>query len=900
MRIRLKTEALERELSKKKITLNRWEQMLGLGKGHLSLLLSGKRRYPRPETRHKLLDGLGVPFEELFEIERPGRFGRRSRPGGSRRGGGGMVSGLAMDARFALRQFLKSPPWTAAVVITLALGIGAHTAIFSAVFAVLLEPLPFPQPERLYSVGEVERVRNVDWQHLSRAEFQDVRELVNVFQSIAAFEPRVLNWTPEVEPLQLSAGCVSPGYFKTLGIQPTVGRTFSPRDALEGRVLVVSESFFNSHLGGSPEALDKPLVIGGEDWQIIGMVPDFGISHPDLEFLASHQVWYPLPDSRSTRRSGSFTRVVARLRPEITPDRASAELAALGQEWVSRFPSEYADRGYRLGIRSAHAWAVQEARPVLTAFALAVAFLLLLICLNLANLQLARAEARSGEFALRMALGAGRLRLIRQFAVEGGLLALAAAAMGLLLAAWGIPLLRSVNPRALPRFDEVNVGLPSLLAALAAALVAVTIWVLVLAFQVWGRSSRRHLSVGGLGRGSVGIGSLRLPSAMVVAQIALALMLLVGGGLMLRSFEQVMAVEPGFDPDRVLGFRLVLSGNQYDSRESRLAYFDQVLERLHSIPEMRAGLVSRLPLLWELTRPVTPHPADGGASESVEAAYRLVHGSYFQTMGIELLRGRLFGQIDQNGPLTAIVDENLAGRLWPGQDPVGRRFKQGEPSEDAPWRTVVGLVRHVKHRGIERQSRGQYYIPLVQSPRAASSMFVVVRSLLAGGPAERLVDVRRAVWSVDSDIPISELAPMSQRLSNDLQGRRFITSLFGLFSLFGMAFGAVGLFGLISFNVNRRVQEIGVRLALGAGRRDILKLIVGKGMFLCGLGLAGGLLISLLFSGFLSNLLFRVSPNDPLVLVASAVFFALVAAFSSYLPARRASRIDPAQVIKQG
>ncbi|HSR69886.1 MAG TPA: ADOP family duplicated permease [Acidobacteriota bacterium] len=899
MRIRLKTDRLQQELSKKKVSLNRWEQMLGLGRGHLSLLLSGKRRYPNPETRHKLLEGLGVSFEDLFEIESKGPRRPFRRDGANAANGAGLFSGLAMDIRFGLRQLLKSPAWTLAVVLTLALGIAAHSAIFSAVFAVLIEPLPFPQPERLYSVGEVERTRNVEWQHLSRAEFRELQERLDIFQSLAAFEPHVLNWTPQAEPLQLSAGCVTPGYFETLGIQPTLGRTFSAQDSKRGRVLVVSEGFFRSHLGASRQALAEPLIIEGEDWQIIGIVPDFGISHPDLEFLASQQVWYPMPDRRSRRRSGSFTRVVARLGPGVTPERASEELAAVGEEWVAQFPAEYADRGYRLGMKSLQHWAVEDARPTLTAFAMAVALLLLLICLNLANLQLARAEARGGEFALRMALGAGRLRLMRQFAVEGGLLALTAAVGGLLLAAWGIPLLRSINPQAMPRFEEVEVGLASLMAALLAALAAVAIWVLVLALQVWGRSSRLNFGASGLGRGSVSAGALRLPSAMVVAQIALALLLLVSGGLMLRSFEQVMSVSPGFNPDRVIGFRLVLS-DRYADRQARLNYFEQVLERLNSIPEMRAGLVSRLPLLWELTRPVSPHPGDSNRSpQPVEAGYRLVHGSYFQTMGIDLLSGRLFQEIDRDGPLTAIVDENLAERLWPGQDPLGRRFKQGEPSAESPWRTVVGVVRHVKHRGLERQSRSQYYIPLVQSPLAASSMFVVVRSL-PDGPAEgRMVDVRRAVWSVDSEIPLSELAPMSHRLSNDLQGRRFVTSLFGLFSLLGLALGAVGLFGLISFNVNRRVQEIGVRLALGAGRGDILRLIVGRGMFLCGLGVAGGLAISLLVGRYLSNLLFRVSPTDPLVLAVSVVFFAVVAALSSYLPARRASRIDPAEVIRQ-
>lgn len=802
-----------------------------------------------------------------------------------------MMRHWGQDFRMGVRALRKRPLWTLTAAATLALGIGAHTAVFSVVHDIFVNPLPFRDARRLVTVGESIAERGLDWSYLSRSEYLDCRDTLRTIQ-VGAFEPHVANWNRDGNPLQLRAGAVSVDFFRVLGVSPLIGRDFRPEDG-DQRVAILSDAFFRAQLGGRDEALSEPLLLGDDSYQIIGVTPPgFGVESTGLSVLESQDIWYPLylNVDRSIRRGG-FTRVIGRLADGVSLDQAIGELSSLGRAWHESYPDFYSEAGYRLWARPLTVWALGDSRPAVLAFAVAVAFVLLLICLNLANLHLARAESRSGEIAVRLALGAGRWRVARQFFAEGALLAVLGSVGGILLASWGISLLRSVGPQALPRFAEVSIGWVAAVAALGAALLSAVLFSLLPLLPTIVRLDTKA-ALASFGR-VAGSGSNRLRSSLVIGQVALALLLLFGGGLMARSLQSVLAVDPGFRTQDVFSFRLVLSSG-YREDVARMQYFDRVLERIGTLPEVTAGLVSRLPLHWEFTEPVAAEGEAVESSRSTEAATRYVGGDYFASLGIELLKGRLpDSRDDQNGAPAVVVDEKLAERLWAGADPLGRRLRRG--GED--WRSVIGVVRHVKHRGLEGESAPQLYIPMRQALGFASSMFVTVRKTDVDR-SSFAVAMREAVWSVDATIPLSEVGWMDDRLDGSLQSRRFTTSLFGFFSAVGLLIGGLGLFGVVSLMVNQRVREIGVRMAIGAAGSDILRLVLRRGMLLCVLGLAAGIPLSLLAARFLSNLLYGVAPGDLWVLGSSAVFLGSVALAACYLPARRAARLDPAIVLK--
>lgn len=903
MRIRLKRERLAQELARKSLSLNNWGQRLGLSKGHLSLLLNGKRRYPNPATRRKLLEGLSLDFEDLFELEAPrgeknsesSRAGKPvlSQPITAEGRGAADLSTIVTEWKHALRALLRRPALTVTALLTLALGIGAATVIFGVVEAVLLRPLPFDHPERLALVGSV-RQSGGNLVYASRAEFLDLSEKKGVFEGVAATEPWVTDWTGQSEPRQLSAGSISTAFFRLLGVEPFWGRSFRPEECRPGAeaVVILSWEFFRTQLGGSEDRLGRPLQLDGQPHRIVGVMPrGFGLLNPGLSSLERKDVWLPmqLDPGRMTRHSG-FTRVLARLQPGVTWERAQAQVAVLSSRLAKEHPEDYPREGFQLQVVPLQERIIGSTRPILTAFLGAVGLLLLLVCFNLATLQLARAETRQSELGLRLALGASRWQLLRHSLAEGTLLALAGSGLGLLSAAWGLDALRSLRWDLLPRLDEARLDGSVLAAALGAALASLLIFSLAPAWLSTGLLPQTR--IGSL-RATASRSHSRLRSALVVAEVALALLLLTGSGLMLRSFARLLSVDPGFDPDRVLTFRLVL-GNQYAEGQPTLQFFERLQQRLEALPQVvSTGLVDRLPLHWTYSGPMTVD--EGGQSEprEMELARRYVSGNYFSAMGIELLQGRLFEERDRSDmPPVAIIDGRLAQRLWPGESPLGKRLKRGSPDSPAPWADVVGVVRHVKHRGLETGSPEQVYFPLSQHPFGTRAMFVAVRG--RGNDMDSLTaDVRNLVWSLDRSLPLSELEPMRERLSESLSQRSFNTLLFSLFACFGLALGAVGILGVVSHSVSRRIREIGLRMALGARPSQILHWVLSRGMRLTLAGLLLGFLASLALTRSISSLLFGIDPLDLPTLVGSALFLALVSLGASYLPAHRASRVDP-------
>ncbi len=922
MKVCLKRKRLAKELARSNLSLNRWGQIMGLSKGHLSLLLSGKRRYPSPETRRKLLKALSLEFDDLFELieesDAPAKSPPRTAPPTPeapssktrrlrsvevrpRSKGDGFMSSIAQDFKFALRGLLKRPAFAYAAILTLALGIGAGTTIFSAADAVLIEPLPFGQPDRLAMVAV--SMQNLGrLAHLSRSEYSDLRQRSRTFDQIAAHEPWVMNWTGDEEPQALSAGVVTDNFFTVLGVELPLGRPFSAAESARGAepVVILSHAFWQKRFAGSADALGSTLNLENVDYEIVGVMPaKFGITNSQLAFLEASDIWMPLPiDPRRMSRGNRFSRVVSRLAPGADFDQAQRELTDLASRMAEEHPRFYLGKGFDLRVLPIAEEVKKDARPALLALLGASGFLLLLISANLGNLQLARAESRRDEISLRLALGAGRWRLLQQFLAEGLIVAGAGGFLGALLGFWGLEAMRSLHSEVLPRMDEMRIAGRTVAVALATSALCAALFSLAPAWQSWRSASNRPLS--GLGRGVAGPRSSRFRSWLVIAEVALALLLAVGSALMMRSFIQLVSVDPGFRPEQVLTLRLLLPEDGYGERQAEVDYYQRVIEEVRNLPDVTsAGVVSRLPLHWGWSGGVTVEGRQDAPFEgTMELARRHIEGEYFAAMGIPLILGRVFDERDraETAPV-AIIDDRLAQRLWPEEDPIGKRLKRGGPQSNRPWRTIVGVVKHVKLRGLGTESREQVYFPLSQQPDRTNGLFVAVR-FSRGDPQGLYAQVRQAVWSIDPRIPFSEVQTMQERLASSLAPERFSLALFAAFAGLGLALGGLGVFGVASYSVSQRRREIGVRMAMGAARRDIMRLVLRDGMGKAIAGLALGLGASLAATRLISSLLFGVSPYDPLALTAAALVLGITALGACLLPARRATQVDPATVLK--
>jgi putative ABC transport system permease protein len=802
---------------------------------------------------------------------------------------------MFQDLRFGLRMLLKKPGFTLIAVLTMALGIGANTAIFSVVNAVLLNPLPFAEPERLIRIYGHFLSVSQDKMSASVPEFTDYREQTSSFEQIAGYDDFSANLTPkDGEPERVEALLVTPELFSVLKTTPQTGRVFLPEEAQDGHddVVLISNELWRRRFGADPNVVGQKVIVNGRNNIVIGIMPP-GFAFPHRTELWK-PLWFPAEQYDQQRRGNRGVEVIGRLNQTVSLPAAQAKMDHLAAQLTEQYPLNYESRGWKIGVVSLLDDYVRDARIGLLVLLGAVAFVMLIACANVANLSLTRATARRQEIAVRLALGAGRWRVTRQLLTESVLLALAGGAAGLLLAVWGAGLLLRFAPDDLPRINEVRLDGRVLAFTFAVSLVTGILFGLVPALAASNPDLNETLKEGGRG----GTGSAkrqRMRSAFVIAEMTLALVLLVGAGLMLKSFWRLQRVDPGFNPDGVLTMRMMLPFETHQTSAQRGAFYRQVLERIKSAPGVEAvSATSRVPLTQGGSSGTISgeNSAVGPSDLPVEAEWSWVTPDYFQAMGTALLTGRAFTEADAEGAaLVAVVDESFAQRYYPSEDPVGKRIKRGKLNSTRPWMTIVGVVRHVQSRRLDAASGVQVYFPFYQDA-TAYNMSLVVRTSVSD-PHSLSSTVLAAIQSLDKNQPVYDVFTLRQILGDSMAQRRFSMLLMGMFAAVALALAAVGIYGVMSYSVVQRTHEIGIRIALGAQTSDVLKLVIGQGMTLILIGVAIGLAAALALTRLLETLLFGVSATDPVTFVSISLLLALVSLLACYLPAKRAAKVDP-------
>jgi putative ABC transport system permease protein len=791
---------------------------------------------------------------------------------------------LWQDLRYGARMLLKQPGFSLIAVITLALGIGANTAIFSVVNAVLLRPLPYKEPERLMTVWETFiHLGNVQ-NPVAPSNFNDWREQSRSFEDLVAYSTNPVSLTEAGEPEKATALYSGDGLLRLLGVEPVLGRAFAPGEITqpgELKIIVIGHSLWQRRFGGEAGVIGKQVRIDGHPVTIIGVMP------PSFQFPSSAiDLWVPtkMSPAVSGTRQAHYLRVLGRLKPNVTEQQARAELEAIAARLREQYPES--NRYIGAGLVPLHENLVGDVRRALLTLLAATGIVLLIACVNVANLLLARAAARYKEIAVRLAVGAGRWRIVRQLLTESALLAALGGAAGLLLTLWGVPVLVALIPASIAQAKAASVDTSVLLFTFGVALLTAVIFGLVPALQATKPNLNEALKEGT--RETTGTGRGWTRSALVIAEIALALVLLIGGGLLVRSFARLSSVEPGFRADHLLTLEVFPPYSKYPDTTKRAAFYDELLRRVEALPGVEtAGVVTFLPVkgdLGEMTW-ITEQPA---APKVIGAVPRMISASYFRTMGIPLVAGRAFEATDiASAPGVAVINETMARAAWPGQNPVGKRMKMGV--ETQPWLTIVGVVKDVRFR-LGMLPRPQAYVPYTQSP-AFGPRDLVVRTQT--DPLSLAAAVRQAVWAIDKDQPVANVSTMDQLLADSLDRPRFNTLLLAVFSVVALLLAAIGIYGVMSYTVTQSTRELGIRLALGAQARDVLKLVVGQGAMLALLGVAVGVLGAFALTRLLTTLLYEVTATDPLIFVGGSVLLIVVALLACYLPARRATKVDP-------
>jgi putative ABC transport system permease protein len=804
-------------------------------------------------------------------------------------GGLPMLETLFQDLRFGARMLFKNPGFTLIAVVTLALGIGANTAIFSVVNAVLLRALPYPEPGRLVRFWESNPGRGWLEFAASAPNFADWRKQQSVCEQLAAYEFNNFNFTGSGEPERVAALRVTANLFSVLGVAPAHGRNFLPEEEQSGRnhVAVLSDGLWRRRFGADPNLIGRQIQLSGESYTVVGVMP------PDFQFSQGIGLWTPLTlaPAGANRPTGHNLSVIGRLKPGVSLAQAQASMDTIARQLEQQYPES--NTGWGVRMSTFYDWIVPEQirRSMLTLFA-AVSFVLLISCANIANLLLARASARRLEMAIRAAMGASRWRVMRQLLTESVLLSTLGGLVGLLLAFWCTGLIKAGTSLNIPRLNETRLDVKALGFTFLIALGAGLIFGLAPAWQASKLALNETLKEGGRSGGGK---RQRLLGALVIAEVALALVLLVGAGLMIRSFMRLQNVPLGFAPNHVLTMRLALPTAKYGQGAPRVNFFDQLLQRLRATPGViDASAINDLPLAggggW--AEEVTLEGRDAAPSGTpLPADVNAVTPRYFHTMGIPLLAGRDFTEQDRGAfwlgesPWTLIVNETFARRCWPNENPIGKRFRFG----GNVFGTVIGVVGDVRYLSLEREARPAFYVSYGHFSLPA--LTIVVR---ASAPPEAMTAALRAqVYALDHDLPVYNIRPMEQIVSNAAGQPRFHTLLLGLFSAAALLLAAIGIYGVMAYTVTQRTHEIGVRMALGARTRDMMRHVLGQGMKLVLMGATLGLAGAFVAARALKSMLFGVSPADPLTFAAVTVFLALVAFAACWIPARRATKVDP-------
>jgi predicted permease len=802
--------------------------------------------------------------------------------------GGGWLETLWQDLRFGTRMLLKQPGFTLIAVLTLTLSIGANTAIFSVVNAVLLRQLPYADPTRLVMIWEdpgsnprnfVNPRNFADWQVQNRS-----------FDHVAAINIGNVNLTGDGEPERLISASVSATFFSILGVNAAHGRTLLPGEDQPGgaSVVVISHSLWQRRFGSDPGLIGQSIELNGDPAIVVGVMP------AGFHFPGTAEIWRPLVFTpgqlESNNRGSHFLSVVARLKPGVTVPQAQAEMEAIYNQLRQQYPSALTN--WQPHVASLHEDTVGNVRQALLILLGAVGFVLLIACSNVANLTMARAAARQREIAIRAALGASRARLLRQMLTESLLLALLGGGLGVLLGAWLVRLLVSLNPGNLPRLEEVRLDGYVLLFTTMLSLASGLIFGLVPALQ----SSKINLNEAlkdAAVKTSAGRRQAKLRRAFVIAEIALSLVLLVGAGLLIKSFVRLGRAELGFNPANVLTLRVALPGNRYAAPPRQTAFYQQVIERVKSLPGAQAAsLISDPPVsgsmgLWQngfhMEGKPLPPPGQGHF-----ASLRWITPDYFKTLGIQLLRGRVLTEADVEGqPRIVVIDEAMARQFFPDEDPLGKRIVIYW--RDRIPREIVGVVGNVRQTSLAEDAGPHIYIPYSQTPLNYATLLVRT----TGDPLSLAAAVKREVLAVDRDQPVYAVQTMEQIIDNSVAERRFQMTLLGLFAGVALMLAAMGIYGVMAYTVTQRTPEIGIRIALGAQGGDVLRLVIGQGMKLASGGILIGLLASLGLTQLMKTLLYGVSATDPLTFASIVVLLTFVAVLACWIPARRATKVDP-------
>jgi len=788
---------------------------------------------------------------------------------------------LLHDLRYGFRMLLKQPGFTLVAVITLALGIGANTAIFSVVNAVLLRPLPFAQSERLGMVwNHGAAAAGGDRTPLAVADLLDWRAQSRSFEGVAAFQPAALNYSSGEIPVQVRGAIVTANFFSVLGVGVQLGRDFQETDEKAGgpATIILTDQFWRTQFNADPNVIGRSISLNGEPANIVGVMPA-RVNFPNEET----QLWRALRIEQPTRRGPYFLRGIARLKPGVTIPQALAETKTMKSSF---------DKGYfTFNIISINDFIVGEVRPALVALLVAVTLVLLIAAVNVANLTLVRSASRAKEFSIRIALGASRARLVQRLLTESLLLALAGGVVGTLGALWGVSLLVKFAPDNLPRVDQIRVDGFVLLWTAAVSILTGIVFGLVPAWQN-SRSNLNEVLRDGGRITSESSGRRRGRGVLVVTELALAVMLVTSAGLLIKSLWRLQQVDTGINPERVLTMQFSLRGQRYREEPQLRQFAERLISQTQSLPGVQAAAISNS---------LPPNETDFSSDFSIEgqarsdaspqiAYFTFVSTDYFRALGIPLKKGRTFTVADTpEATRVVVVNETFQRAFFPGADPIGRRLNTAS-AEKPLWNTIVGIVADVKYNGLTQDVQPAIYNALAQEPTRGGSL--VIKTDLAD-PLSLTTAVRNEVRKIDPDLPLTNIATMNDRLSKAVAQPRFRTILIALFAAVALMLACLGIYGVISYSVTLRTHEIGIRMALGAQTGDVLRMVIRQAVVLAVIGVTLGLAASYALTSLMSKLLFGVQPTDPATFVGTAAILSITALVASYLPARRATKIDP-------
>ena len=832
-----------------------------------------------------------VLAQELRWVERPVRQ-EPVVPGAQRRLN--MLGDLWQDLRYGLRMLVKNPGFTVVAVMALALGIGANSAIFSVVNTVLLRPLPYQDPDRLVMVWEDDTKGGYPRDTPAAANYIDWRDQNQVFEGMAAIADLSFNLTGNGEPERIDGRRVSAHLFPLLGVEPHLGRAFLPEDDQPSgnRVVIMSHGLWQRRFGSDMTIIGKPLTLNGESFTVVGVMP------PHFQFPSREdELWVPIAFSsqEAANRGRHYLQVIARMKPGVTLQQAQAEMSTIATRLQQQYPDQNTDLGAT--VISLHEHVVGDIKPSLLVLLGAVGFVLLIACANVANLQLARAAVRQKEISIRVALGASRLRLIRQFLTESVLLALLGGGVGLLLSVWGVNLLKAFIPEKISQAAAITIDARVMGFTLLVSLLTGLIFGLAPATQTSNFNLNETLKEGGRDSAAGSRGN-RIRGLLVIAEVAVSFILLIGAGLLINSFLRLHNVDPGFRLDNLLTIQVALPAQKYPDHARRSAFHTELVNRIEALPGVKSAAVTNwIPLIYQgdsigFSIEGRPDPAPGQGRRPTVVT-RVVSPHYFRTMGIQFLQGREFGEQDRvDSPAVAVISETMVRRFWPGEDPIGKRITSGSPDSRDPddWLTIIGVVKDVRQFELTADPKPQMYLSYLQAGFFAPRHLVVSTDV---EPLSLAATVRRTVWEVDKDQPVSNISTMEDVLSESLARQRFSMLLLGIFATVALVLAAVGIYGVMSYSVTQRTREFGIRMALGARGLDVLKLAIRQGAKLVLIGVAIGLAASFVLTRLMSSLLFGVTATDPLTFIGVSLLLAIVALMACFVPAHRATKVDP-------